>query len=102
MYTEEISYEDHKNWFAISLQNPMVHILIFEKDATLFGFVKICEKPDSSTGEWGFYMAPAAPRGNGLLFGQTVLSYVFQNLKLHKLCGECLAENITSIRFHEN
>lgn len=102
MYTsEEISYEDHKNWFAKSLQNPMVHILIFEKHATPIGFVKICEKPDGSTGEWGFYMAPSVARGNGLLLGQTVLSYVFKNLKLHKICGECFADNIASIRFHE-
>ena len=102
MYTsDEISYEDHKNWFAKSLQNPMVHILIFEKDATPLGFLKICEKPDGSTGEWGFYMAPAAPSGNGLLLGQTALSYAFRNLKFHKLCGEAFSDNLASIRFHE-
>ncbi|MDB4210952.1 UDP-4-amino-4,6-dideoxy-N-acetyl-beta-L-altrosamine N-acetyltransferase [Ascidiaceihabitans sp.] len=102
MYTsDEISYEDHKKWFERSLQNPKVHILIFEKDATPLGFVKISEKPDGRIGEWGFYMEPAVPRGNGLLLGQTALSYVFHNLKLHKLCGESFADNLASIRFHE-
>jgi len=102
MYTsDEISYEDHKNWFAKSLQNPMVHILIFEKDATPLGFVNICEKPDGRIGKWGFYMAPAAPRGNGFLLGQTALSYAFHNLKLQKLCGEAIADNLASIRLHE-
>lgn len=102
MYTsDKIFYEDHKDWFARSLQNPMVHILIFEKDAAPLGFVKICEKTDGHIGEWGFYMAPAAPRGNGFLLGQTALSYAFRNLKLHKLCGEVFADNLASIRFHK-
>ena len=102
MYTsDEISYEDHKNWFANSIRNPLVHLLIFEKDAVSLGFVNICKHPSGRTAEWGFYMAPKAPRGNGLLLGQTTLDYAFRNLKLHKLCGETFADNLASITFHE-
>ena len=50
--------------------------------------------------DWGFYAAPDAPHGTGSALGHAVLQHAFQTLKLHKLCGQAIAFNERSIRFH--
>ncbi|NQD81620.1 GNAT family N-acetyltransferase, partial [Pseudomonas sp. CrR14] len=50
---------------------------------------------------WGFYLAPGAPRGTGQQLGEAALAFAFDSLGLHKVCGQALAFNERSIRFHE-
>ena len=99
--TAEISPDEHKAWFAKSSADPKTNLLIFEINGQPLGFVNFREDTDHQVAEWGFYMAPDAPRGNGILFGQTALAYAFGTLKFQKVCGEALASNTRSIKFHE-
>ena len=77
-------------------------MLIYEQDAEPLGFVNL-NVVDATAGraDWGFYLAPEAPRGSGQGLGHCTLTYAFTTLRLHKLCGEVLADNTRSQRFHE-
>jgi UDP-4-amino-4,6-dideoxy-N-acetyl-beta-L-altrosamine N-acetyltransferase len=103
MYTTaEITPEEHSAWFARSSADPKAHLLIFEINGHPLGFASFRESTDREIAEWGFYMAPDAPRGNGRLLGQTALAYAFGKLGFQKVCGEALVGNTRSIKFHEN
>lgn len=103
MYTQRlISLEEHRTWFERTSQAPHRHLLIYEQDGEPLGFVNV-NVVDTNAGvaEWGFYIAPDAPRGSGQGLGQCTLAHAFTKLALHKLCGEVLADNSRSQRFHE-
>lgn len=103
MYTQRlISLEEHRGWFERASQAPQRHLLIYEQDGEPLGFVNL-NVVDTSAGraEWGFYLAPDAHRGSGQGLGQSILTYAFTTLRLYKLCGEVLADNARSLRFHE-
>jgi RimJ/RimL family protein N-acetyltransferase len=50
--------------------------------------------------DWGFYLAPDAPKGSGRELGKQALDYAFTQLGLHKVCGQALGFNKRSIAFH--
>lgn len=103
MYTQRlITLEEHRGWFERASQAPQRHLLIYEQDAEPLGFVNL-NVVDATAGraDWGFYLAPEAPRGSGQGLGHCTLTYAFTTLRLHKLCGEVLADNTRSQRFHE-
>lgn len=103
MYTQRlITLEEHRGWFERASQDPQRHLLIYEQEGEPLGFVNL-NVVDVAAGraEWGFYLAPEAPRGSGQGLGKCTLIYAFTMLKLHKLCGEVLADNTRSQRFHE-
>lgn len=101
MYMQhEISLEEHANWFTRASQDPQKHLLVFEVDDRPLGFVKIQLIASGGIADWGFYLAPDAPRGTGRKLGSSTLRYVFEFAKLHKLCGQVLAFNERSIQFH--
>lgn len=102
MYTQhEIRSEEHRQWFERVSQEAAKHLLIFEVAGTPTGFVNITRQTSGPIADWGFYLAPDAPRGSGYQLGQTVLLLAFDELDLHKLCGQALAFNERSIRFHQ-
>jgi UDP-4-amino-4,6-dideoxy-N-acetyl-beta-L-altrosamine N-acetyltransferase len=103
LYTQhEISAEEHQAWFERARHDADRHLLLYEQHGLPTGFVNLTIV-DLAAGraEWGFYLAPEVPRGSGRALGETALTYAFATLKLHKLCGEALASNDRSIRFHE-
>ena len=101
MYTQhEISLDEHKSWFEATTGSPGKHLLIFELDDCPLGFVQFSQLKNTPVAEWGFYAAPSSPKGTGRLLGKAALQYAFEHLGLHKLCGEALAYNEPSIRFH--
>lgn len=103
MYTQhEISPEEHARWFARASQDSERHLLVFEINGTPLGFINIHQIASGGTADWGFYAAPDAPKGTGHTLGQTALRYAFKTAGLHKLCGQALAFNERSIRFHLN
>lgn len=103
MYTKhEISLEEHTRWFAHVAQDPERHLLVFEIGATPLGFINIHQIAPGGIADWGFYAAPNAPKGTGRSLGQAALKYAFKTMGLHKLCGQALAFNERSIRFHLN
>ncbi|MDR5903020.1 UDP-2,4-diacetamido-2,4,6-trideoxy-beta-L-altropyranose hydrolase [Halomonas icarae] len=102
MYTQRlITLDEHRVWFERASQTPLRHLLIYEQNGEPLGFVNLTVV-DSTAGraEWGFYLAPEAPCGSGQGLGQSTLTYAFKTLGLHKLCGEVLADNQRSQRFH--
>lgn len=103
MYTQHaIKREEHQRWFEAAASNPNRHLLIFERSGMPSGFVNLTIVDSvARRAEWGFYLASDADKGSGPLLGKLALSYVFSNLEQHKLCGEAIAHNHRSVRFHE-
>lgn len=102
MYTQhEITLAEHQGWFERCLPNPRKHLLIFEINQQPQGFVSFSEAEIGGIANWGFYMAPDAPKGSGLQLGHAALSYAFTEIKLHRINGEALAYNQRSIQFHQ-
>ncbi|MBL1378399.1 UDP-4-amino-4,6-dideoxy-N-acetyl-beta-L-altrosamine N-acetyltransferase [Zobellella iuensis] len=101
MYTQHtISLEEHTRWFERASQDPARHLLVFENDSLPLGFINIHQIVPGSVADWGFYIAPNAPKGTGRLLGQAALHYAFVQAGLHKLCGQALAYNERSIGLH--
>lgn len=101
MYSQhEISLEEHSRWFLQASRDTSRHLLIFEMDAIPVGFVNIYPVAPDGIADWGFYAAPDAPRGTGRALGRATLCYAFETKGLHKICGQALAHNSRSIRFH--
>jgi UDP-4-amino-4,6-dideoxy-N-acetyl-beta-L-altrosamine N-acetyltransferase len=76
--------------------------LIFEIDVSAQVLENITELTALGVADWGFYIAPGAEKGTGRLLGQAALDYAFQRLNLHKICGQALAFNERSVKFHHN
>lgn len=103
MYTQhEISMAEHSRWFEKCAKDPARHVLIFENGTTPLGFINIHQIASGGIADWGFYSAPDAPKGTGRQLGHSALRYALGELGLHKLCGQALAHNERSIRFHQN
>lgn len=102
MYTQhEIGMDEHCRWFERASKDVSRHLLIYQEADVPLGFVQISEINTGGIAEWGFYLAPEAPKGTGLRLGKTALRYAFSDRSLHKLCGEVLELNQRSIRFHQ-
>jgi len=102
MYTtHEISLDEHRYWFERTNRDPNTHLRIYEKDSEAVGFVNVSRTRSPEIADWGFYVSPAAPKGIGGSLGSEALNFSFNELKLHKLCGQALGFNERSIAFHK-
>jgi len=102
MYTtHEISLDEHRHWFERSSLDPSTYLRIYEKDGEATGFVNISKTRSPQIADWGFYVSPDAPKNIGGLLGDEALNFAFNELKLHKLCGQVLGFNDRSIAFHK-
>jgi len=102
MYTtHEIQLDEHRKWFSAMSDNPAIELLIYEQDDKPLGFVNITRTRCREVADWGFYLAPGAPKGTGRELGKRALNYAFAHMKLHKLCGQALGFNERSILFHK-
>ena len=97
----EISFSEHENWYAHARQNPEKHLLIFECNGEALGFVNFTETTTHGDADWGFYVSPFAPKGSGKRLGHAALQYAFTTLKLKRIRGEVLRNNLVSQRFHK-
>lgn len=103
MYTQhEITAAEHQRWFERTSPDPKKHLLIFEANHQSLGFVNFNEAGISGIADWGFYVAPDAPKGSGRQLGRAALNHAFTQLKLRKICGQALAYNERSIQFHQS
>ena len=101
MYTtHEIGLEEHRQWFSNAKSNPDIHLMIFEHDGQASGFVSVSSTRCHEVADWGFYLAPDAPKGAGRALGKQALTYAFGELGLHKVCGQALGFNERSFHFH--
>lgn len=102
MYTtHEIELDEHCKWFSSAHINPAIDLMVYEKNGEGVGFVNITRTRCPEVADWGFYLAPNAPKGSGRSMGSLALRYSFEELKLHKVCGQALGFNERSIAFHQ-
>ena len=101
MYNQEkISVDSHNAWFEKNAEDSSKELLVFESEGEPQGFVNI-SKNGNNIADWGFYTKPNAEKGMGSRLGSCALNYAFEVMQLHKLCGEVIAYNQGSIRFHK-
>jgi UDP-4-amino-4,6-dideoxy-N-acetyl-beta-L-altrosamine N-acetyltransferase len=98
----EISTKEHWSWFDRASQNANVDLLVWEMDDRCCGFVQFKETNYPGVAEWGFYVAPDAPKGTGRKLGLAALAHAFQKNSLYKICGQALLWNVPSIEFHKS
>ena len=97
----EITLEEHQRWFSAASQDSTRRLLIVEDAHGAIGFVQFSSVGPGSVAEWGFYARPDAAKGSGRKIGFAALDYAFQGLRLHKVCGQAIERNVTSIAFHK-
>ena len=105
MYTDvEYDLEKQRQWFrGISSDSRRLDWII-NVDGEDVGLVSILRiDPVHQRCEWAYYLASPSVRGKGV--GKNVelnvLAYVFETLKLNKLCCEVFAFNELVIKIHE-
>jgi UDP-4-amino-4,6-dideoxy-N-acetyl-beta-L-altrosamine N-acetyltransferase len=103
MYSQHvITLDEHQQWFERALADPKRHLRIFEVNHQALGYVNFNETGIGGIADWGFYAAPDAPKGSGRQLGRAALDHAFNQLKLHKVCGQALDSNARSIRLHKS
>lgn len=103
MFTSsEISPEEHSRWFERVSSDPRRHPLIFEMSNAPLGFINFAQTPTGHAADWGFYLSPEAPKGTGAYLGAAALEWAFKRIAVHKVCGQALAFNESSLRFHQS
>lgn len=102
MYTtHEIQPEEHRRWFLNAAKNPLHHLFFYMQGEVPMGFVNLGPIKNGGITDWGFYIAPGSPKGTGLALGVCALNHAFDELLLHKVCGEALGFNKISQKFHK-
>lgn len=97
----EISLTEHTEWFNRAVKDATRRLLIVQENHNPIGYVQFSGVSPGGIADWGFYTQPDAAKGTGRKLGQSALDFAFGPLKLHKVCGEAIASNQASIRFHE-
>jgi UDP-2,4-diacetamido-2,4,6-trideoxy-beta-L-altropyranose hydrolase len=96
----KINPAEHAHWFALKrAQNKLPYL--FELNGVPVGFVQFETAGVAGTAEWGFYLAPNAPKGSGLLLGKEAIRHAFERQYLFQIVGRVMPDNLPSIRFHE-
>ncbi|MGN7478780.1 UDP-4-amino-4,6-dideoxy-N-acetyl-beta-L-altrosamine N-acetyltransferase [Solibacillus silvestris] len=104
MYNSDLlGWKEHLNWFdSISKDNSKIFKILYYNGKPYgianFKFTNL----QSSVGEWGFYIGESdAPKGMGKLLAYKMLCYLFEEVKVRKICAEVLGYNQISLKFHE-
>ncbi|AFY35676.1 UDP-4-amino-4,6-dideoxy-N-acetyl-beta-L-altrosamine N-acetyltransferase [Calothrix sp. PCC 7507] len=104
MYTDHIiSIEEHREWFKkISLDNNAVY-KVFEFKGRSLGVVNATQIDRvNQKCSWAFYLGDEnVPFGSGAVMEFLFLEYVFEELKIRKLCCEVFVFNLTTIKLHK-
>lgn len=102
MFTQhKIGLDEHRNWFSKASQDPSRCLLIVEEEKQAIGYAQFSKVVEGGIADWGFYARPDALKGAGRKLGFMALNYAFGPLKLHKVCGQAIGSNQTSIAFHQ-
>jgi UDP-4-amino-4,6-dideoxy-N-acetyl-beta-L-altrosamine N-acetyltransferase len=104
MYTDHgITMEEHAAWFSRVLQDPSCRYWIVVCDGEDVGLANLYAIDRSHRRcYWAFYLASSSARSKGVALQVEcmVLNYVFDDLKLEKLCCEVLSFNRGVIEIH--
>ncbi len=106
MYTDHrITPEEHRCWFQRVLKDQTCRYWIVVCDNEDVGLAGITEiDRQNRRCYWAFYLAAPSVRGKGIgsYVEYSILSYVFDELKLNKLCCEVLASNEAVANMHRS
>lgn len=104
MFNEDIIlWDQHVSWYNDLMKSQYKISKIFSVNNVDYGILNINEiDRHSNKCSWGFYLGEKkAPKGTGLLLGYTSLEFIFNELKIRKLCAEVIESNNISCKFHE-
>ncbi len=101
MTQHEISPEEHFSWYANASKDRTRQLLIVEEQNQPIGFVQFDHVGAGGVSQWGFYASPHAPKGSGKKLGAMALTHAFDTLKLHKVAGQAISTNSSSLNFHQ-
>lgn len=106
MYTDhQITPEEHERWFQKILTDPTRHYWIIVCDGQDVGLVNTYNLDQRNLRcYWAFYVASLDVRekGVGSFIEYSILHYVFDELKLNKLCCEVLTSNKAVTNMHKS
>ena len=97
----KINVDEHRNWYERVKGDKTRQQLIVLDNANPIGFVQFNRVCQGCIAEWGFYVRPDAPKGSGTKLGQAALAHAFNDLGLHKVCGQAIESNVASIALHK-
>lgn len=101
--SDVLGKEEHEKWLkkVINSDNYKIKIFYFNNVAYGLGNFKLLT-PSKEIGEWGFYIGEStATKGMGTALGYTFLNYIFDELKIRKVCAEVFDYNEISLYFHQ-
>lgn len=104
MYNSDfIKWEDHVNWLRSVFQDEMKFIKVLYYKDVPYGIANFhLTNKVSGFGEWGFYIGDKnAPRGMGKVLAYSMLNFLFEEVKIRKVCADVLDFNRVSLNFHE-
>lgn len=105
MYTDQyITEKVHHNWYNRVKDDTTKVYWVIEVDKILVGLVNLYNIDNQNKRcYWAYYLADPSVRGKGLgrLIELNILSYVFENLGLNKLCCEILGFNDIVVKIHQ-
>ena len=96
---DPIPLPQHQTWFAAQLTNPNFKIYVYTLNGTPQGYGSL-KRIAPNEYEWGFYLAPNCPRGNGSILCTLLLQRAFGELGASTVHGQALRHNAASIALH--
>lgn len=101
---EIIQLDQHYQWYTSMKKDSskIVKLLLYKN--TPVGLVQFSQINNKhGTCEWGFYIGDTtlAPRGSGKMMGILALDYLFNEVKMRKICASILDFNNISINYHK-
>jgi UDP-4-amino-4,6-dideoxy-N-acetyl-beta-L-altrosamine N-acetyltransferase len=98
---EEITLQQHQQWFENVNNTSEFSLLILELDGKPAGFVNIKQISEGKIADWSFYAAPDSKKGTGYVLCKMAVDYAFKELKMEKLNGQVISFNERSIAVHK-
>ena len=96
-----ITTSEHVAWFkSPTLKTNRCLLLALRQDIP-FGFAQFHISHCKSVANWGFYVDPNGPKGQGRALCRSILSFGFNELSLNRVTGQVLSDNIRSIELHK-
>lgn len=96
---DPIPLPQHQAWFAQQLNNPSFKMYVYTLNDTPQGYGSL-KRIAPNEYEWGFYLAPSCPRGNGSILCNLLLQRAFGELGASTVHGQALRHNTASIALH--
>ncbi|PML80972.1 UDP-4-amino-4,6-dideoxy-N-acetyl-beta-L-altrosamine N-acetyltransferase [Enterovibrio norvegicus] len=99
--THEIKPDEHAVWFERVQRDNTKRFYVVSIEGADIGMVSFTDiNQDSGCAEWGFYKAPNAPAGIGLVMLHAALNHAFDTLSLKQVTSRVLTINPKVLHLH--